>query len=144
MPTVQDILRTKGADIVMVAPGTLVLDAARLMDSRGTGSVLVVEGGALRGIFTERDVLRRVVAAQRDPATTPVSDVMTVALITCQAATTLDQCAATMSERRIRHLPVLEGDRIVGVVTSGDMLAHRLADQADTIQHLNSFIYDVR
>ena len=144
MATVRDILRTKGSAVVVVAPTTTVLDAAHLMDERGTGSVLVVEGADLRGIFTERDVLRRVVSAQRDPAITPVSEVMTVSLITCQPSTSLEQCAATMSERRIRHLPVLEDGQIVGVVTSGDMLAYRLADQADTIQQLNSFIYDVR
>lgn len=144
MPTVHDLLRGKGADVLAVAPGTSVLEAAQLMNERGTGSVLVREGAELVGIFTERDVLRRVVAARRDPATTTVAEVMTRALVTCTGADSLDHCAATMSARRIRHLPVLESGEVRGVVTTGDLLAYRLADQAATIQQLNSFIYEGR
>jgi CBS domain-containing protein len=84
------------------------------------------------------------VAAGRDPAATAVADVMTAALVTCAPDDSLDRCAATMSERRIRHLPVLDRGEVRGVVTTGDLLAYRLADQADTIQQLNSFIFEGR
>ena len=144
MPAVRDILARKGASVISVPPGALVLEAARLMNERGTGSVLVMEGPRLVGIFTERDVLRRVVASGRDPLTTAVREVMTTDLLTCDSDTPLEQCAATMSGRRIRHLPVVDHDQVAGVMTSGDLLAWQLDDQASMIQHLNSYVYDVR
>ncbi len=144
MPAVRDILARKGNAVISVEPGSLVLEAARLMNERGIGSVLVMDEDRLVGIFTERDVLRRVVASGRDPLSTAVREVMTTDLLTCEADTALEQVAATMSGRRIRHLPVLEGARVVGVMTSGDLLAWQLDDQASMIRHLNSYVYDVR
>ena len=144
MDIVRDILARKGSEIVSVAPTDTVLKAARLMNDRGIGSVLVLDGGKLAGIFTERDVLRRVVAEQRDPSTALVRDVMTTSLITCQPETPIEECAAVMTGRRIRHLPVLGPDGLCGIVTSGDVLAYQLADREATIKYLNSYIYDVR
>ncbi len=144
MDTVRDILARKGSQIVSVAPATMVLDAAQLMNTRGTGSVLVLDGKQLLGIFTERDVLRRVVAEQRDPSTTAVRDVMTTALITCAPATPLEECAAVMTQRRIRHLPVVGSDGLCGLVTSGDVLAFQFAEQEATLKHLSSYFYDAR
>ena len=144
MDIVRDILARKGSEIVSAAPGDTVLKAARLMNDRGIGSVLVLEGGNLVGIFTERDVLRRVVAEQRDPSTALIRDVMTTSLITCQPETPVEECAAVMTGRRIRHLPVLGPNGLCGVVTIGDVLAYQLADREATIRYLNSYIYDVR
>ena len=144
MATVGDILRIKGAEVQSVGPHMSVLDAARRMNERGTGSVLVLEGGELVGIFTERDVLRRVVAAQRDPATTPVREVMTRELVTCDPGTDMEACAQTMSTGRIRHVPVLADRKLAGLVTSGDLLAYQLRDQESTIRQLHGFIYDGR
>lgn len=146
MPAVRDVLARKGSAgaVHSVPPGALVLEAARLMNERGIGSVLVMDGDHLVGIFTERDVLRRVVASGRDPLTTAVREVMTTELLTCSSDTPLEECAATMSGRRIRHLPVLDDDRVTGVMTSGDLLAWQLDDQASMIRHLNSYVYDVR
>ena len=144
MDTVRDILARKGRDIVAVPPGATVLEAAQLMNTRGTGSVLVLEGKKPVGIFTERDVLRRVVAEQRNPVTTPVRDVMTTSLISCQPDTPLEQCAAVMTERRIRHLPVVGPEGLSGVVTSGDVLAFQFAKQEATLKQLSSYFYDVR
>lgn len=144
MATVGDILRIKGPEVLSVGPDTTVLDAAQRMNERGTGSVLVLEGGEVVGIFTERDLMRRVVAARRDPATTPVREVMTRALVTCVPDTDVEACARTMSEGRIRHLPVLAAGRLAGLVTSGDLLAYQLSDQASTIRQLHGFIYDGR
>jgi CBS domain-containing protein len=144
MATVGDILRIKGTEVLSVGPDATVLDAAQRMNERGSGSVLVIEGGVLLGIFTERDVLRRVVAAKRDPALTPVRDVMTTKLVTCEPATDTESCAQVMSDGRIRHLPVLSSGRLAGLVTSGDLLAYQLRDQASTIQQLQGFIFDGR
>jgi len=144
MDMVRDLLARKGTDIVAVAPGTTVLEAARLMNGRGTGSVLVLEGKKLIGIFTERDVLRRVVAEQRDPSTTAVREVMTTSLITCKPETPVEECAGVMTQRRIRHLPVLGPDGLCGLVTSGDVLAFQFAEQEATLKHLSNYFYDVR
>ena len=144
MDMVRDLLARKGTDIVAVAPGTTVLEAARLMNGRGTGSVLVLEGKKVVGIFTERDVLRRVVAEQRDPSTTAVREVMTTSLITCMPETPVEECAGVMTQRRIRHLPVLGPDGLCGLVTSGDVLAFQFAEQEATLKHLSNYFYDVR
>ncbi len=113
MATVREILARKGSTVVTVTPDTSVLDAARLMNERGIGAVVVVEAGALMGIFTERDIMRRVVAVERDPAATPVRAVLSPAVITTQHEAPVEDCAALMTERRIRHLPVEKDNRLV-------------------------------
>jgi CBS domain-containing protein len=144
MPAVRDILARKGTLVVTAAPDATVLEAARLMNLRGIGAVLVMEGAILRGIFTERDLMVRVVAEQRDPATTVVGDVMSRRLVTARAETTVEECATLMTQQRIRHLPVLAGDDLAGVVTIGDLLAYQIAEQEMTITQLNSYLYDIR
>jgi CBS domain-containing protein len=145
MAVVRDLLARKGTDVVSIAPSATVLDAAQLMNDRGVGGVVVVDGnGALLGIFTERDILRRVVAAGRAPDTTRVSEVFTRDIVTCGPDTHVDECASIMSTRRVRHLPVIDAGGLHGLVTIGDVLAHRLSDQETTIQHLHSYVYDVR
>jgi CBS domain-containing protein len=144
MASVKELLARKSVDLLVVSPETTVLKAAELMNERGTGSVLVNENDCLAGIFTERDLMRRVVAVQREPATTPLRDVMTTALVTCTPDASLDDCGALMSERRIRHLPVVEDKRVVGVVTTGDLLANELREKESKIQQLESFVFYVR
>jgi CBS domain-containing protein len=144
MPSVRDVLARKGPDVIAVSPTTSVLEAAHLMNARGVGSVLVLEGSTLQGIFTERDVLRRVVGERRDPATTLVQEVMTHAVVTCRVETTLAECVAVISGQRLRHLPVLGPEGLVGLISSGDVLAFQLSEQEATIQQLNSYVYDVR
>jgi CBS domain-containing protein len=144
MATVRDILNRKGAAVIAVPPATTVLEAAQLMNDRGIGAVLVTDGAVLAGIFTERDVMRRVVATHRDPASTPVSEVMTAALVTTSSTATIEECASLMTTRRIRHLPVLDGETLAGVVTIGDLMAFQVEEQASTIAQLNSYVYDNR
>lgn len=144
MATVQDLLSRKDGGVLECSPSTTVQEAVAMMNDRGTGSVLVVDGGKLTGIFTERDLMRRVVAERLDPGATPLRDVMTTALVTCTTDATIDDCEALMSERRIRHLPVVEGGTVRGVVTTGDLLAHELRDKESTIQQLESFVFYVR
>lgn len=144
MPTIRDILVRKGTDIVSVHPSMTVLEAAALMNERGIGGVLVLDNGQLAGIFSERDIMRRVVAARRDPATTIVGDVMTTNVVTTTIEVTIAECRATMTSRRIRHLPVLSGDGIVGLITTGDILAFEVDMQEVQINALQSYVFDTR
>jgi CBS domain-containing protein len=145
MAVVRDLLNRKGTSIVSVAPTASVLEAARLMNDRSVGGLLVVDdAGALLGIFTERDILRRVVAANLAPETTKVADVFTRDIVTTTPDTNIDECGAIMSGRRVRHLPVVDAQGLHGVVTIGDLLAHRVSEHETTIQHLNSYVFDMR
>jgi CBS domain-containing protein len=145
MPVVRDLLARKGTDVVSIQPTATVLEAARLMNDRGVGGVVVVdEANALLGIFTERDILRRVVAAGLPPETTKVADVFTRDIITCTPEMNVEEVGSLMTTRRVRHLPVVDAGGLHGVVTIGDLLAHRLSDQESTIQHLNSYVFDMR
>ena len=145
MAVVRDLLARKGTDVVSIAPTASVLEAAQLMNERSVGGVLVVdEANQLLGIFTERDILRRVVVAGLPPETTRVSEVFTQAIVTCPPETSVEECGAIMTNRRVRHLPVIDAKGLHGVVTIGDLLAHRVAEHETTIQHLNSYVFDMR
>ncbi len=145
MAVVRDLLNRKGTSIVSVAPTATVLEAARLMNDRSVGGLLVVDdAGTLLGIFTERDILRRVVAAGLPPESTKVSDVFTRDVVTTTPDMSVDECGAIMSSRRVRHLPVVDAKGLHGVVTIGDLLAHRVSEHETTIQHLNSYVFDMR
>ncbi len=144
MPTVQELLQTKDGAMLTTTPDVTVLAAAILMNERGTGSVLIMENDQLIGIFTERDLMRRVVAMVKDPASTPLREVMTTALVTCTPEASVSDCGTLMSERRIRHLPVIVNDKVVGVITTGDLLAHELMEKEAVIQQLESFVFYVR
>jgi CBS domain-containing protein len=105
---------------------------------------VVTEGGRLVGIFTERDILRRMVAQRRDPAATKVAEVMTTPVTACAPDTSVDECAAMMTGKRIRHLPVV-GDRgLAGVITIGDVLAFQVREQQATIDYMHHFMFDLR
>jgi len=144
MATVQSILSRKGQQVVSISAGESVLAAASLMNQRAIGSLLVLEGERVIGIFTERDVLRRVVVTGRDPASTKVSEVMTTPVATCRPVTTLAECKAFMTEKRFRHLPVVEGQRLLGIVTIGDLMAFEVGEHESTIEYLNSYIFGPR
>ena len=145
MAVVRDLLARKGTDVVSIQPTATVLEAARLMNDRGVGGVVVVdEANSLLGIFTERDILRRVVAAGLPPESTKVAGVFTRDIVTCTPDMNVEEIGSIMSTRRVRHLPVVDVTGLHGVVTIGDLLAHRLSDQETTIQHLNSYVFDMR
>jgi CBS domain-containing protein len=145
MAIVRDLLATKGTGVVSVAPTATVREAAQIMNDRGVGGVLVLDDErTLVGIFTERDILRRVVAADRPPATTRVADVLTAAVVTCAPTTSVEECSAIMTAKRVRHLPVVDADGLHGVVSIGDLLAFRVFEQETTIQYMNSYVFNVR
>jgi len=143
MSRVKHLLATKGSEVVSLPADATVLHAARCMNERGIGGVVVTEGDHMVGMFTERDILRRIVAAQREPEDTTLDEVMTSPVASCRPETTIDECVAVMTERRIRHLPVVDDQGVCGIVTSGDILAHRVAEHEDTIRYLNSYLFDV-
>ena len=144
MSTVRDLLARKGTAVVSVEPGQTVLDAAHIMNEKGIGGVVVMEDGKLVGIFTERDIMRRVVAAKRDPATTLISDVMTTECLTILPDVQIAVCRAMMSTRRIRHLPIVHDGGLIGMVTSGDILAFEVAQAEAQIEQLEKYVFDVR
>ena len=142
MATLGDLLATKGSGVVAVQPSDTVLQAANLMNDLNIGGVVVLDGDRLAGIFTERDVLRRVVAQELDPATTPVAEVMTTPVITCPPELVLEDCAALMTQRGVRHLPVQDRTGLVGVVSIRDLLAYKVSEQQSTNDQFTHYLYD--
>lgn len=144
MATLRDLLALKGHEVIAVHPADTVQRAANLMNERNIGGVVVLEGDQLAGIFTERDVLRRVVAPGLDPATTSVSTVMSTPVITCQPDLSIDDCAALMTTRGVRHLPVRDAGGLTGMVSIRDLLAHKVGEQQATIEQMNNYLFDLR
>jgi len=141
MSTAAALLEKKGSEVVTVDQSATVLEAARKMNDRRIGAVIVVSGEQVVGIFTERDILCRVVAAQRKAEETLVGEVMTSRMACCRRESSLAECKAVMTDRKIRHLPVVEEGKLYGMISSGDILADQVANQATTIQWLNQYVY---
>jgi CBS domain-containing protein len=119
-----------------------VLEAATLMNEHKVGALVVTDAGRVVGMFTERDVLRRVVGEQRDPATTRVGDVMTAEVYCCTPDTTIEEARGTMMNRRVRHIPLVDGaQRLQGLVSIGDLNAHQASSQEQTIFLLQEYLY---
>ena len=140
MATVQVILARKGSDVVTIGTGETALAAAEKMNARGIGGLVVVEADRVVGIVTERDILRRVVAEQREPARARVHDIMSAPVATCRPDTSFAECRAFMTAKRIRHLPVVDEQGLCGIVTIGDLLAQEVDEHQATIEYLNSYI----
>jgi len=141
MPSVQSILDRKGTEVATVDSNASVLDAAKRMNERRIGALVVISDDTVVGIFTERDVLTRVVGPGRDPARTVVRDVMTTPMACCKRDTKLAECKGVMTAKRIRHLPVVEDGKLYGMISAGDLLASEVADQQATIEYLNEYLY---
>jgi CBS domain-containing protein len=141
MQTAQNILDRKGVDVATVAREMSVLDAAVIMNERRIGSVVVTSGAKVVGIFTERDILCRVVADRKDPATTKVGEVMTSPMACCRRNTALEECRSVMTQKRIRHLPVVEEGRLYGMLSSGDLLSLDVAVKQITIEYLHEYLH---
>jgi CBS domain-containing protein len=141
MAKVRDLLTRKGPDVVSVTTAATVLDAARLMNEHHIGGVVVMESGRPVGIFTERDVLRRVVGAGLDPVSTPVRDVMSTTLLSVTPDTLVEECKALMTERRIRHVPVVGSGGLEGLVTAGDVMAWEAAEHRTQLEQLTDYVY---
>jgi CBS domain-containing protein len=142
MADVREILATKGGRVISIGKNAMVLEAAQLMNQHKIGALVVIDNDMVEGIFTERDVLRRVVADQRNPAHTKVADVMTKDVACCHPHTAIDEAGSVMKHHRIRHLPVVGPDRrLHGMISIGDINAYHADSQAVTIQFLNEYLY---
>ena len=137
---IRDILHRKGEDVYSVGPLATVIEAVNTMNDHHVGSVLVCEGGEPIGVFSERDVLVRVVAAHRDPRQTLVRDVMTTRLYTATPNDTLLEVMRLMTDRRCRHVPVMEGDRLIGLVSIGDLTKATQYDLRQEVRELSTYI----
>lgn len=140
MRTVRQMLDAKSPAIHAIAPDAPVLDAIRLMASAHVGAVLVMDGPQLVGILSERDYARKVVLQGRASADTPVRDIMTSRVLTATSTDTSDRCMQVMTEHRIRHLPVLDGDDVVGVISIGDLVKAVIEDQRAELDSLQRYI----
>ena len=142
MDLVKRLLDEKGNAIYSISPSTTVWDAAGAMAGHHIGAILVIAEKSLQGIFSERDLLVRVLLAGRDPKTTPVSDVMSKDLVYVTPQASVGEAMAVMTERRCRHLPVLDEGELVGLVSIGDCTRAASRDQDYTIRHLTEYIHN--
>ena len=140
MNSVKEILDDKGQEVLQIDADEPVIEAVKRMVDAGVGSLLVTEGGKITGIFTERDYLRRMTLEGRDDEATAVRDVMSSPLIVVTLTTAIDECMALMTDRRIRHLPVVEGGDVVGVVSIGDVVKFKSKQQSFEIKYLTDYI----
>ena len=141
MQTVGDLLKQKGSDVFHIAPTATVLEAAALMAERNVGAILVCSNGQIAGILSERDCVRRVMLQRRTALETRVADVMTTPIKCVSLKESVDQCMQLMTDRRIRHLPVVESGRLVGIISMGDVMKAELMEQENVISGLESYIH---
>jgi len=141
MKTVHQLLETKGAAIVSVSSDTKVIDALRVMAEREIGAVLVVDTGRLVGIMSERDYARKVVLKGKSSQEIFVRDIMTERVVYVRPQQTVPDCMALMTNKRIRHLPVLDEERLVGILSLGDLVKETISEQEFIIQQLEHYIH---
>ena len=140
MKLVQHLLDAKGRNIIATGPDTSVLDAIKLMAEKAVGSLLVMQDDELFGIITERDYARKVIIKGRSSETTSVAEIMTTDVVTASESQTVSECMAVMTERRIRHLPIVEDQKVIGMISIGDLVQAIIADQQEEIEQLESYI----
>jgi CBS domain-containing protein len=140
MKTVAQVLRTKGNEVLSVSPELSVFDALGVMAEKNVGALLVVEGGRLAGIFSERDYARKVILKGKASRETPVRDIMTSHVLYVRPEQTVDDCMALMTDKRVRHLPVLDEERLVGVISIGDVVKAIITEQEFMIEQLQNYI----
>lgn len=140
MKLVQHLLDNKGRQVIGIAPDATVFDAIKLMADKAVGALLVMEGGELQGIITERDYARKVIIKNRSSETTRVEEIMTTGLTTASSGQSIDECMAMMSQRSIRHLPVVDDGMVVGVISMRDLVQAVIAGQQEEIEQLEGYI----
>ncbi len=140
MKLVKQLLDTKGRDILSISPDASVLDAIKVMAEKAVGALVVLQDSALAGVVTERDYARKVILKGRSSKSTLVSEIMTPKVITTTGDSTVQECMYMMTDCRIRHLPVVDGETVVGIISIGDLVKAVIADQKAEIEHLEHYI----
>ncbi len=140
MKLVQHLLDAKGDDVISIAPDASVFDAIKLMAEKAVGSLIVMEGDELKGIVTERDYARKVIIKGRASESTAVSEIMTADVTVATADKTVNQCMAMMTEKSIRHLPVVADETVIGMISMRDLVQAIISDQQEEIEQLEHYI----
>jgi CBS domain-containing protein len=140
MKLVQHLLDNKGRDLISIRPDASVLDAIKLMADKGIGSLVVTENDELKGIVTERDYARKVIIKGRSSKTTQVAEIMTVDVVTASSDLTVNKCMTMMTEKKCRHLPVVDDGELVGMISIGDLVQAIISDQQEEIEQLEHYI----
>ncbi|MGI9232799.1 MAG: CBS domain-containing protein [Woeseiaceae bacterium] len=140
MKLVKHLLDSKGRDIISIVEDASVLEAITIMAERSIGSLPVMDGDELRGIVTERDYARKVIVKGRSSKTTQVKQIMTSDVCTASVDQTVNDCMTVMTERRIRHLPVVDDGKVIGLISIGDLVQAIISDQQEEIQQLEQYI----
>ncbi len=140
MANVGKLLEKKGKELISVSPDTEVRDAIKKMAEKSAGTALVMDGNTLVGIFSERDFIRKIYLKDKCGKGVKVSEIMSTHLTTVKADTTLESCMEIMTEKRIRHLPVLDGGRVAGIVSIGDIVKYMVQEKEFVIKNLQSYI----
>jgi|SRR6516225_4434609 len=138
--TVGSVLKRKGSEIWSIAPTQTVYEAIATMAEKGVGALLVISGGKLAGIISERDYARKVILRGKSSKATPVDEIMTSPVIFVAPDQGVEECMGIMTKNRIRHLPVMENQTVLGVVSIGDLVKWVVSEQEETIEHLQNFI----
>lgn len=139
--TLHEVLGEKGQDIYSVNADATVQDAVNVMVQNRVGCVLVMENDQVKGLFTERDLMTRVVHEGKDPKTTPIGDVMTTEIATVSPQMRIDEAMSLCTKKRLRHLPVYDDNKLVGIVSTGDLTKAAVGEQEHKIDDLTSYIY---
>ena len=141
MKTAADVLKSKAHQAVhTITPGALVFDALKLMADKNIGALLVMEGERIAGIITERDYARKIVLMSRSSRETPVREIMTSAVMYVGPGQTTEECMVLMTENRLRHLPVVDDNRLLGLISIGDLVKSIISEQKFTIEQLQNYI----
>ena len=140
MKLVKHLLDNKDGTIISITEDASVLDAITLMADHAVGSLLVMDGQVLKGIVTERDYARKVIVKGRSSSTTKVGEIMTSKVVTATVEQTVTDCMTVMTERKIRHLPVVDDGQVIGMISIGDLVQAIIAQQQEDIQHLEQYI----
>jgi CBS domain-containing protein len=141
MKSVKQILDAKAHKVLSVAPHVSVFDALQIMADKNVGALVVLDGDKLVGIFSERDYARKVTLVGKSSKETQVRDIMTTRVLCATPERTVEQCLALMTDKRVRHLPVIDHKKVIGVVSIGDMVKEMLAEQQFVIAQLESYIH---
>jgi CBS domain-containing protein len=140
MGKVRNILENKGRAVFSVEPTVMVLEAIELMCEKNIGGLLIVEKGKLAGIFTERDYARKLILKGKSSKDTPIGELMTPNPFTVTPDSSIDDCMKLMTDKFIRHLPVMENGELIGMISIGDVVRHVINEQKDIIEHLEHYI----